>query len=312
MRTLGVFVSCLMVGAVFLGIAGSVAGQGTCGLTLSASDDNPSPESFEPDETRTFTFVVENPNSLDAQGTFRVLQSPPPGWDWSTQDRTVEVPAGESSELSLRVLFLGDQAIDATLETRVEQIQCSVGGIGSPQSGGQTETVSYGLTHAPLPADAGADDGLPWAWIVFGGIVAVAAVGIPVVYRRQRVAVDAECEEPEGEVVAGRGTSYPVRLENRSSEAVHVDLEVADVQEGWSALTTLPELELASKEERTVYMMVRAPAEAKKGDLCVAKLAVTPEGGSTQIIKTLTRVATGPGAEETEPEPEASEAEDED
>lgn len=308
MRKLGFLLGVVLASATLLSLAGSVGAQSSCGLELSEADGNPSTEGFEVDEQRSFTFVVANPNDgTNAEGTFRVLQSPPPSWSWNTQEQTVRVAGGETQEVSIAILYLGERELDAEFSVRVEDVQCDVGGIGTPQSGGQTQTVSLALTHAPLPTDAG-DEGLPLAWIVFGVIVAGAVIGVPVVYRSRSTRIAASCEESEKDVIAGRGTSFPITLKNKGSDPVPVKLEVSDVQEGWSALTTLPDLELGSKETRTVYMMVRAPPDAKPGDLCVAKLQVKPEGGSAQEVKTLARV--NKAEEEAEPDEEAEPGED--
>lgn len=306
MRRLGLVFGVLLVSGGVLSLAGSVAAQQpTCGLQLSQADGNPGTDGFGVEERRTYSFIVSNPSNQDAEGTFRVLNSPPPSWDWNTQEQTVQVASGGQVEISTRVLYLGERDVDATFEVRVEDVQCNIGGIGTPQSGGQTDTVSLALTHAPLPTGAG-DEGLPWAWIVFGGIVAASVVGVPVVYRSRGARVEASCEESEKDVIAGRGTSFPIVLRNKGSDPVPVRLEVSEVQEGWSALTTLPDLELGGKETRTVYMMVRAPPEAKPGDLCVTKLQVKPKGGSAKEVKTLTRVDQAADAEE-EAQEEASE-----
>jgi uncharacterized membrane protein len=249
-------------------------------VKLAPADDIPQ-GSFDPGEERVYTFVVENTGNLSADGTFQIISTLPDGWYWSPTEQNLQIAVGESTEVDITVRWEGDVERDAQLQADVEY-DCGV-------KSGSTDLVSLAFTHAPIQ---GGDRGgsTPWAWIVFGTILAGTVVGVPVVYRRRGAKIATACEDSEREVQPGRGTSYPIELTNEGSEAISIDLEVTDVQEGWSALTTLPNLELGPDETRTVYMMVRAPEEAKPGDLCVAKLGVTPEDGPTEEIKTLTRV----------------------
>lgn len=289
---------------------GQLPTQGSCQLTLEASEANPGARGFEAEESRAFTYVISNPSQVvDARGELQIQRDPPPNWHWSTATRTITVPAGETNESTIRITYLGGGGPDAELAVQVTDVRCSTGGFSSPSEGQPSEALGMVLTHAATPPGQ-ADDGLPWAWIVFGVIVAGTVVGVPLVYRGRGARIEASVEESEKDVIAGRGTSFPVTLKNLSKDPVPVKLEVAEVQEGWSALTTLPDLEMGPRETRTVYMMVRAPAEAKPGDLCVAKLNVKPEGGSATTVKTLTRVdAEGAGeaeaSDEAEPDEEA-------
>lgn len=310
MRRLAAIILC---GALLgtLAIATAASAQDPCQLTLSEDDGNPGTSNFTVDESRTFTFTVTNPGNTEVEGTVVTLQDPPPGWDWSTQPQTVRVPGDSSQDISIRVVFLGERSLDAELGVQVQDVHCTAlvgGGINGPNS----DPVTFSMTHAPLPAGPGADEGLPWAWIVFGVIVAGAVVGVPLVYSQRGAKIDASVEEPEKDVVAGRGTSFPVTLKNQGKDPVPVRLEVSEVQEGWSALTTLPDLEMGPKETRTVYMMVRAPPDAKPGDLCVAKLQVKPDGGSATEVKTLSRVdKVASEAADEEPPAEDADAEEE-
>ncbi|MDX1610790.1 MAG: hypothetical protein R3185_00375 [Candidatus Thermoplasmatota archaeon] len=277
-------------------LAGSGAAQTSCAVELSVADENPSTSGFRADEAgRVFRFDVTNTGNLDAEGTFSVLTSPPPGWFWDTQDQQVNVASGSTTQVSLTALYEGPQERPAELRVRITNVACSGPLAGAGVNGQPTDPVSLSFSAAPGASPADGGDTL-WPWALFGVIVVGTAVAIPVYYRRGRANVEAFCEDPEREVVAGRGTSFPVVLRNKAGEAAHVSLDVADVKEGWSALTTLPDLELGPKESRTLYMMVRAPDTAKPGDLCVVKLHVTPEGGSAEVVETVARVVKPPAA----------------
>jgi hypothetical protein len=290
MRNLGIALGLALVLITPFGVAAqNPLGQGPCELSLATADDIPQGP-FDPGEERVYTFVVENTGDLDADGTFRIISTLPEGWFWSPTEQPVSVASGGQTEVDVTVRFEGNVERDAQLQANVDDVDCGVA------SGDTTSTVSLAFTHAPIQEQG--QDEFPWMWIVFGAIVAGTVVGVPVAYRTRGARIDVSCEDSEREVSPGRGTSYPITIENKGSDAVAVELEVTDVQEGWSALTTLPNLELGADEDRTVYMMVRAPEEAKPGDLCVAKLGVTPEDGSAKEVKTLTRVDEDAGGDE--------------
>lgn len=286
MRDAAVWLTLLVLVIAGFSVTGS-AQVADCEVSLFSEDANPDTDGFEEEETRTFTFIAENTGDLDAEAEV-FISDPPRGWDWPTRMPTISLESGEDSSVEIDVMFTGETQQDASFQIELEDIQCNAAVGTGTVSGSTNGAQTYSFTHAPI--EDAEEGGLPWAWIVFGVIVAGAVVGVPVAYQQRGARISATVEDSEKDVIAGRGTSFPVTLKNKSNDPVPVKLEVVDVQEGWSALTTLPDLELAGKETRTVYMMVRAPPEAKPGDLCVAKLAVKPEGGPSTTVKTLTRV----------------------
>ncbi len=289
MRKTGVWILVFAVAALGATMPSMAQFPSTCQVELFGAEENPSTDHFDEGETRTFAFTVENTGELDADASVYISESPP-GWSWPSSAPTIQsLSPGETQQRAIDITFTGDMEADAGFEMVLEDIECQTLGLtGGTISGDTNSPQTLTFTHAPLPVPS--DGGLPWAWIVFGVIVAAAVVGVPVAYQQRGARVSASVEESEKDVIAGRGTSFPVTLKNQSNDPVPVRLEITDVQEGWSALTTLPDLELAAKETRTVYMMVRAPPDAKPGDLCVAKLTVKPEGGSPTTVKTLSRV----------------------
>lgn len=100
------------------------------------------------------------------------------------------------------------------------------------------------------------------ASLVLVGLVAA----IVVLARRPARGVAADCPEPLKQVKAGRGASFPIEVRNAGGEPVTAQLEVGAVPEGWSAFMPLPDVQLAARESRNLFLMVRAPEQAGVGD----------------------------------------------
>lgn len=283
----------ILLSTALLALVPAATAQQSCGLELAPAEDNPSVSGFSEGETRTFTFEISNPNQLEADGRL-VLTDPRPGWFWASDPWSGSVAGGDAEEVDVSISYEGGGSASADVQIRLESVECSLT-VGSID-GDEGAPIELSFSGQPAAGPVADDDSTLWPWALFGVAVLGTAIAVPVYYQRGRVAIEANCEEAEREVVAGRGTSFPIVLRNKASEAVHVTLEVTDVKEGWSALTTLPDLELGPKESRTIYMMVRAPDQARPGDMCVAKLRATPEGGSAQTVKTVSRVTQGTGA----------------
>lgn len=110
---------------------------------------------------------------------------------------------------------------------------------------------------------------------VLAGVVLIGLVaGIVVLARRAPRALVADAPEPLKMVRPGRGASFPVVVRNPSREAVSAQLEVGAVPEGWSAFMPLPDLQLAPREERNLFLMVRAPEEAQAGQAVDVEVTV--------------------------------------
>jgi len=83
------------------------------------------------------------------------------------------------------------------------------------------------------------------------------------------------CPEPLKFVRPGRGASFPIEVKNGADEPARLALAVAAVPEGWSAFLPLPEIQLAPKETRSLWLMVRAPETAKPGEAVDVELTAT-------------------------------------
>lgn len=297
MRTSGLWLVVLATTAMALLPAASGQTVADCQVDLLEADGNPSKGNFSVDQSRVFVYEATNTGDQDASADVFVSDHPP-GWSWDTRVPSLSLSSGESQEIEIRVTYTGESSSDANFEIQLENVECT----GTLPTDEEVTNGPQTATFSPDPISAGEDDdGFPWPWIVFGVLVAGAVVGVPAAYQARGPKVEATVEESEKDVIAGRGTSFPVTLKNKAKDAVPVKLEVVDVEEGWSALTTLPDLELGARETRTVYLMVRAPEDAMPGDLCVAKLQVSAKGGSTTTVKVLARVDEGASGGEEAP-----------
>lgn len=145
-----------------------------------------------------------------------------------------------------------------------------------------------------LPGIEGASPELLIAGIVLIGLATI----IPFAMRRKKTGIVAECPEPLKMIRAGRGTSFPIEICNSSKDAATAQFEVGPVPEGWSAFMPLPEVQLAAREARSLWLMVRSPQEAKVGEAVEVELRLRdPRRGTNNGILVKVRAEVQSGAE---------------
>ena len=109
--------------------------------------------------------------------------------------------------------------------------------------------------------------GFPIEYLVAGIVLIIVTLAIVLLLRRRTPAgAMLSCPEPLKFVKAGRGASFPIEVRNAADKPARLGLAVGAVPEGWSAFLPLPEIQLAAKETRGLWLMVRAPETAKTGD----------------------------------------------
>lgn len=95
------------------------------------------------------------------------------------------------------------------------------------------------------------------------------------------VRLEADEDDLDKEVLAGGSVVYNLRLVNRLSSAVSVDLSLSDPAAGWSAAVEPTEVTVPSGESRSIGVTVEAPADADPDDqqavTVSASVAQTPE-----------------------------------
>lgn len=109
----------------------------------------------------------------------------------------------------------------------------------------------------------------PLEYLAAGILLVAVAVAIPLLARKRRpVGPAVQCPEPLKRVKPGRGASFPIELRNPNETPLKLDLAVGAVPDGWSAFLPVPDMQLAARETRSVWLMVRAPPEARAGQAC--------------------------------------------
>lgn len=199
-------------------------------------------------------------------------QTATPGWDIAPTQRSLTLASKAEGVANFTL-----EPTQAAAEDAIVQITVS----GTcPLPGGQACPAANACTAPPQKQDAvvGLAQpeglqipflsalGIPVEYVLAGLVLVAVAAAIPLVVRRKPAMVQAECAEPLKMVRPGRGTSFPIEVRNPSGEALTARVEVGPVPEGWSAFMPLPEVQVAGRETRSLFLMVRAPAEAKPGD----------------------------------------------
>ncbi len=223
---------------------------------------------FAPDETRTGTLSITNPNSFD--GEAEVTLEAPAGWSALLGRSTVTVPAGNTTTVDVTVasptegsgVSRGDVVATVTLT-------CNVGVLGDPSTGTveSVQTVQV------------AEEGLPWAAVLLAGVALVGGTAGAVALRSRRLAVELACHRPLLPVAPGGNVSFPIAVANRRSEPDTVQLRVLDVPDGWRAFVPVPEVELGPREDREIALVVRAPEDAGSGEQVTLTVEAVPVRG---------------------------------
>jgi uncharacterized membrane protein len=95
-------------------------------------------------------------------------------------------------------------------------------------------------------------------------------------------------------VRAGRGASFPIQVRNASPQNVKYELAVGPVPQGWSAFLPLPDVQLAPREARGLWLMVRSPPDAQNGDAAEVEVSASdPATGATTNLRVRAEVMSG-------------------
>ena len=247
----------------------------------------------------TVTLSVANPNQVPVTVSVTAVADQP-GWSvtvpepasvpaQSTADFDVTVTASDGAASDVIVSFSASGACETPQGLPCPGDQCNAGSVNAVVQ--VPLEPERGFT---LPALEGVSPELLIAGIVLIGLASI----IPFAMRRKKAGVVADCPEPLKMVRAGRGTSFPIEIRNASKDAATAQFEVGPVPEGWSAFMPLPEVQLAGREARSLWLMVRSPQEAQVGDAVDVELRLRDprRGTNGAVVKVRAEVQGGPEA----------------
>lgn len=264
------------------------------------------PAALAPGERGDVTVSVSNAGSFAVAATVAASLA---GEGWSLvdpADQSGSVAAGGSSSFTYAVTPREGAVETATVNFSVSGA-CNPPAGTCPQGACDAAPVNVSgvvtLRETPGLRFPGLDNlSFPVEYLIAGIVLVGIAATIPFLLRKKKGGVVADCPEPLKMLRPGRGTSFPIELRNPGSEATTVHLEVGPVPEGWSAFMPLPEVHLAARETRSLWLMVRAPAEAPSGATADIELRLRTNGDAkakARIVRV--RAEVNPDAAESVP-----------
>lgn len=258
-----------------------------CG-TISIPADPASPAPVPGGGRADIVVDVENAGQLAATVTVTATTSAP-GWLIVSSPAPATVGGQTTGSFTVTVEATPDAGGDALV------LLAASGTCDSPL-GGQCppQACNAGNANAQVnvpfqPADGFQFPGLgalnvPLEYLVAGIVLVGLATAIPLAMRRNKGGIVADCPEPLKMVKPGRGTSFPIELRNGAKEPSSAQFEVGPVPEGWSAFMPLPEVQLAGREARSLWLMVRSPANAAQGDAVDVELRLRDARGKNGSV----------------------------
>lgn len=236
------------------------------------------------------TIVVEVAVGGELAATVTVTsEMSAPGWTLVSSPAPASIAAKASGQFSF-IFAAGPEASGPANVHFAASGVCDAGGVPCPSS-----ACVPGSVNADVVIPFQADEGFRFPgldnlnvrpeYLIAGIILIGLATAIPFALRKKPTGILADCPEPLKMVKPGRGTSFPIELSNGSKDAAVAQFEVGAVPEGWSAFMPLPEVQLAGRESRSLWLMVRSPATASEGDVVDVELRLKDARGHLRIVK---------------------------
>lgn len=230
---------------------------------------------------------------IPQQHTISIRSSQPPaGWSYSPAPPSqVQVAAGQEQTIDFG-LCPPDDANDGTIAT-VTLTATVDDDPRSPKASDQL-TLSTRVTRESV---FGLD--VPDGYLYLTAAAAAAILVIILLTRRRSApSISVNCPEPQKQVKAGRGTSFPVRISNDGRDKDVVSLSTSPVPRGWDTFLPLSDVPLEPREEQTVWLSVKSPDNAEPGDQIVVQVTARSAnaGEARAVIDTVTTVSEGDGA----------------
>jgi len=238
----------------------------------------------------------------------------PPGWEvkYTPDESSKRVKAKEAIPVTVTVRLLDDEPqedrfpvdLSATAQPVTNSQLDPLLGSQLGQSSSDSDTIEMDKilnTGEQLTSWARA-----YMWPLLGAAVILLVAGV-VLVERKKGALNLASDAPSQSVVAGRGTSFPVRVANDSKHDDRVSLSVGNLPPEWTAIMPLSELDLRPGERTQMWITLRAPSEAIPGQSVSFALRARSSRGqrATDLPLHVTVVAGGsqPSVEVTTPPP---------
>jgi hypothetical protein len=247
------------------------------------------PSAVRAGERTDIVVPVDNEGSVAA--TIEVTaQTSARGWTIVSSPAPASVAPGGTGQFTFALTPTADAEGDATVTFSAS------GACDSPLGAACGAACNAGSAVAQATVPLAAPEGftipglenlnIPLEYLIAAILLVALASAIPFLMRRRRGGIVAQCPEPLKMVKPGRGTSFPIELRNAGKEAGVAHFEVGPVPEGWSAFMPLPEVQLAAREARSLWLMVRSPATATNGDAVDVELRLKdPRGADSGLVK---------------------------
>lgn len=248
-----------------------------------------------------FEVTATNPGQIPVSIT--VEYTAPPGFavDPPTSENG-NVPAGQFVTNTVRITALANAPVGTTRQVTAEATATCGTGPAAQQSAAASATADLVVVPAaPSPGEGLLGAATQPAVLAIGGLALVLLVGA-VALKSRREGFGVACPEAEKMLRPGRGTSFPLEVQNRSGAPDTAQFTVSDVPDGWTAFTALPEIQLGPRETRTLWLMVRAPATAPEGTEAVLRVTATSRAHPTKSNGVTVKAAVKDEAPANEPQ----------
>lgn len=202
-----------------------------------------------PGEARVLRLGIEKDDEDVSRATLTV--SAPPGWSAEASNPTPVLDGRDPVLTSISVVApeRGTGVTEGEVVVAIE-VPCDDG----PAT---TQRVVVLVQVEPLsPRLLG--------WLAGLGILGIGALlGVGVVSRLAGVGVTSA--DPDRALAPGQTASFRLVVENKRTVPERVTLAVGALPDGWSVVVPAPQLDLEPREEKEVWLAVRAPTDAVPG-----------------------------------------------
>lgn len=240
------------------------------------------PRVLRPGTDYSVQFAIDNPNGPPVEAVrATVTTTAPAGWTAVAAQRDLTMGPRDVAVIPIAVTTpnRGTGAPQGHITILVTFV-CTSGDIQT--SAFQTETIEVAIEEFQAP------------WLLVLGGFAVLAAGVAILgARRLRRGVALSSPSPSRAVQAGKSVKFTLQVENRRGKPQAFRLQHEGVPEGWGLHLALTEVELEPGEEKHLWAVLRAPAEAPLGQEAAVALRLV-DGEGREAARALVRARVGP------------------